>query len=303
MNETSKEECLPCNESCNSCNGPSDILGNGGCNECISAIVDNDSDYSIKRCIRPEKYNCTLITDSNNKIEYYYWTTVPRNLTSHPLRGELVCRKCHSECKGCFTDGSSLNDNCKECRNNYSESTNKCVGECSKTNEYFDKGRNVREFIKYLVIKSLNFISSHLKMCLECHSKCKRSELSKTCRGGEIYDCNEGCAEFKFKLNLSDVINITEIKANEYNISIKESKSENKIHSQIKLVNQMMRKYSGKLKNESLYEIIDSYLDYLLMKKFNLKNDTKDEDVFFCVENCPKHVHYYPKKGFCSKEM
>lgn len=141
-------------------------------------------------------------------------------------------------------------------------------------------------------------------MCLECHSKCKRSKSSKTCRGGEIYDCNEGCAEFKFKLNLSDVINITEIKANEYKIFInKSSKSENNMHSQIKLVNHMMRKYSGNLKNESIYEIFESYLDFLLMKKFNLKNDIKYEDVFFCVENCPKHVHYYPKKDFCSKEM
>jgi hypothetical protein len=270
LNQTSNE-CLPCDESCNSCNGTSDILGNGGCNKCISALVDNDSDYSIKRCIKLEKFNCTLIADSNDKIEYYYWATVPQNLSNHPLRGELVCRKCHSECKGCFTNGSHLNISCKECRNNYSESTNECVSVngCSKANEYFLRGS---------------------KTCFKCHNECKNG-----CRGGDNYQCID-CQKFKLKFN--DLKYIVEKTMEKYNVIKNVSVDD----YEIVFSNRLIEKNAEKLNKENIYELVLGYRDYHITEHFSLYETSLKEDAIFCVSACPLLVPFESQNGFCSKE-
>lgn len=129
-------KCLECNTSCYGCTGPSDTIGPGGCTSCNSALVNNDASYSVIRCIDRNEFNCSASDGAP--------ILVPPDLSSHPMRGKTVCRKCNSECDGCLAKGTILGEGCKKCRNFYSRSMNECVSNCSKNNEYFEKDTNVK---------------------------------------------------------------------------------------------------------------------------------------------------------------
>jgi L1 cell adhesion molecule len=129
--------CLPCHESCFGCTGPKDTIEPGGCTKCASALVQNDDDYTIVKCILRETYEC-----NNN----YFLDLVPPNLKSHPLVGKTVCRECNNECDNCYQNGAHLNTECEKCKNYYSKASNKCVSNCSLNNEYEEPGTKVNTF-------------------------------------------------------------------------------------------------------------------------------------------------------------
>ncbi len=76
---------------------------------------------------------------------------MPSILRDHPLRGKRVCRKCHSECRYCYNDGSM---NCYEC-NNLLSSNGSCVSQCNKANEYLNETLKVSSNSCSLQIKIL----------------------------------------------------------------------------------------------------------------------------------------------------
>lgn len=126
-------QCLPCAESCYSCNGPEETISENGCVDCNSALVDNDSAYTILKCALrencPEGFIPDVIKTKN-----------------HPLKGRIVCRKCNNECDGCVESGVLLNQNCIKCKHFHSNTTNECVNSCSIYNEYIKNGTNVSFF-------------------------------------------------------------------------------------------------------------------------------------------------------------
>lgn len=141
-------------KNCHECSDQSGLFTKNVYNSNSSALVDNDDDYSIISWIQLNDFNCTSIVDSTGNYDYYFWDIVPEWLVKHPLRNRTVCRKCHHECIGCFSNGYRLNENCKECRNFYSNSTNQCVNQCSK-NEYLIQSSKVNILIiKYIIYSS-----------------------------------------------------------------------------------------------------------------------------------------------------
>lgn len=126
-------QCLPCAESCFSCNGPEETLSKNGCVDCTSALVDNDNSYTVLKCMIREQ------------CPYGFFRDIIK-MTSHPLKDRVVCRKCHNECDGCIENGALLNSSCIKCKNFYSNKNNLCVNNCSIHNEYFKDGTNVISF-------------------------------------------------------------------------------------------------------------------------------------------------------------
>ena len=121
-----KKECLPCYKDCYECTGPKETLGPNGCTKCSSALIDNDLDHTIIKCIERDRYNCS---------DSFYSGVVPKYLVNHPLRDKTVCRKCNDECNNCFNEGTELQKACQSCKNYFSTSTKQCVRNCS-ANEY-----------------------------------------------------------------------------------------------------------------------------------------------------------------------
>ena len=114
------------------------------------APIIKDDDYSDTMEDLSNYYDDDEQHDDNYENgggdEYYFWNLVPENLPTHPLKGKTVCRKCNRECAGgCFSNGALLGENCKQCRHFYSNSTNECVSNCSKYNEYPEKGTKVKK--------------------------------------------------------------------------------------------------------------------------------------------------------------
>ncbi len=131
--------CLPCYRDCFGCTGPNKTIEPKGCTKCSSALVDNDSAYTVLKCILLEEYEC----ESNGHF-------IDRvHLPSHPLSGKLVCRKCNDVCDECFKSGDSYiagdsqNSQCKKCKYFVSKSNNKCVFNCTTQNEYTELNTNV----------------------------------------------------------------------------------------------------------------------------------------------------------------
>jgi L1 cell adhesion molecule len=135
-NDPINKLCLPGYRDCFGCTGPNKTIGPKGCTKCSSALVDNDPAYTILKCILLEEFGC----ESNGHfIDHVH-------LTSHPLKGKSVCRKCNDECDGCYKSGDNLNSQCKKCKYFLSKSNNRCVFNCTAHNEYTELNTKVFKF-------------------------------------------------------------------------------------------------------------------------------------------------------------
>jgi len=125
---------LPCHKDCYGCSGPNNTITKGGCSQCSSALVENDANYSVIKCIEKDTYLC---------LDKEFSIIVPETLSNHPLRGKQVCRKCHDQCDGCYENGVKLLTQCKKCKNYFSNLTGNCVQNCSSATEYLVKDTKV----------------------------------------------------------------------------------------------------------------------------------------------------------------
>lgn len=151
--DAEKKECLPCAFSCYGCKGPADTIGEKGCTDCNSALVDNDNSFTVLKCIL-----------WNNTCPPGYFHDVV-NLKDHPLKGRDVCKKCHDECDECNGSGNSLSHGCIKCKNFYSKNSNRCVKNCSIYNEHLKVGSNVI-FIFYFKYSKPNFFENQYQKFL-----------------------------------------------------------------------------------------------------------------------------------------
>lgn len=133
--------CEECDKSCDSgCTGPSNKLGEGGCNSCAKAIiVNNSTDLTpVAHCI-PATDECP---------EGFFQVV---NMESHgifkSLYGKPICRRCHNRCKSCtgmgthtsvctcakYVAGEQCEDSCP--RDTYSDERSRrclrCHSECN----------------------------------------------------------------------------------------------------------------------------------------------------------------------------
>lgn len=94
--------CEECDRSCvDGCTGPSNKLGEGGCNSCGKAIINSTDPSFVGHCIRADEL-CP---------EGYYQEYVGPQQPEGPLRSSLgkpVCRKCHHRCKSCTGMGTHV---------------------------------------------------------------------------------------------------------------------------------------------------------------------------------------------------
>jgi hypothetical protein len=266
-----------------------------GYNSISSALVDNDDDYSIIRWIQLNDFNCTSIADSTGNYDYYFWDTVPEWLIKHPLRNRTVCRKCHHECIGCFSNGYRLYENCKECRNFYSNSTNQCVNQCSN-NEYLIQSSkvNINNNIYYIqfVFEPSFFVLLMIKKCYSCNNEC-----SGGCVREDIYDCKD-CRTLK--LRLKDLNSTVAKVADKCGILNANFTLDNDRQNYINLANRLLKECSKQLDYENLFHLVESYRDYYAMRELDLSK-SDESDVNFCVSGCPSQVPNPTVTSFCSK--
>lgn len=94
--------CVECDKSCvDGCTGPSNKLGEGGCNSCGKAIINSTDPSFVGHCIKAED-SCP---------EGYYQEYVGPQQPEGPLKSSLgkpVCRKCHHRCKRCTGMGTHV---------------------------------------------------------------------------------------------------------------------------------------------------------------------------------------------------
>ncbi len=250
------KECLPCYEHCYECTGPGNTIGPGGCTKCSNALVENDFDYSVIKCIASENYTCG---------ENFFTGVVPENLKSHPLKGKKICRKCNDECVNCFDNGVKLHTQCARCRNHFSESHLECVSNCSmQRNEYSLASTNI---------------------CRACNVECKSE---RGCYGPGVHECNECRA---YKLTYKDASRFLD-----YLSMLKSKQSE--------LTTQMNNSLKSQL--EFYKEMIANFLNHKSSQELNYQDgmsEIDEENVVFCVSECPTLMPYKTGDLFCTDSM
>lgn len=131
--------CEECDKSCvDGCTGPSNRLGDGGCNSCGKAVINATNPIFIAQCLKAED-SCP---------EGFYQEYVGPQVEG-PLKsssGKLVCRRCHHRCKACTGMG-----------------THASVCECAK---YI-----VGEQCEDLCPRD-HYADEQLRLCVKCSSEC-----------------------------------------------------------------------------------------------------------------------------------
>lgn len=142
--------CEECDKSCvDGCSGPSDKLGEGGCNSCAKAVINSTDPAFIAYCIKAEE-PCP---------EGYYQEYVGPQAEG-PLKsssGKPVCRKCHHRCKSCTGMGTHVS-----------------VCDCAK----YVAGEQCEDFCPRDY-----FADEHLRHCVKCSTECNG------CTGATEADC------------------------------------------------------------------------------------------------------------------
>lgn len=132
---------------------------------------------------------------------------------------------------------------------------------------------------------------------MPCNDKCREG-----CNNGDVYGCND-CGSFKLTLN--DLTYTVEKAANDCSIEIgKANLSSSYDKNRIELANKLISDCSKDLYNNKLFELIEIYRDYFIMKEFSQDHQVEIEkkSVNFCVNECPIHVPFQTANKFCSRE-
>jgi len=131
--------CEECDKSCiDGCSGPSNKLGEGGCNSCGKAVINGTSPSLVAYCIKADEV-CP---------EGYYQEYVGPQ-PEGPLKsssGKPVCRKCHHRCKSCTGMGTHVS-----------------VCECAK----YVAGEQCEDFCSRDY-----YADEQLRQCIRCSSEC-----------------------------------------------------------------------------------------------------------------------------------
>ncbi|XP_048773673.2 epidermal growth factor receptor-like isoform X3 [Ostrea edulis] len=118
--------CLPCHDNCaEGCTGPSDIVGEGGCNTCELGIEFKELDGK-------SRFRCMLDSESQRCPHNYFLSYVSRQTSSH-LVGSSACFICDEMCDGCHL---SSNLNCIKCK--YVKQDGACRRSC--INMFYEDG-------------------------------------------------------------------------------------------------------------------------------------------------------------------
>lgn len=93
--------CEECDKSCiDGCTGPSNKLGEGGCNSCSKAVINSTDPIIVRYCIKYEE-PCPE--------GYYQEYVAPQAYGTYKFSpGKPVCRKCHHRCKSCTGMGAHV---------------------------------------------------------------------------------------------------------------------------------------------------------------------------------------------------
>lgn len=145
--------CEECDKSCvDGCTGPSNKLGEGGCNSCGKAII-NSTDPSMfnGHCIKADE-----LCPEGYYQEYVGPQQQPEGLLKSSL-GKPVCRKCHHRCKSCTGMGTHVS--VCECANYVAGE--QCEDSCPR--DYFAENQT--------------------RQCIKCSSECNG------CFGPSEADC------------------------------------------------------------------------------------------------------------------
>jgi len=138
-NNNNNNTCEECDKSCaDGCTGPSNRLGEGGCNTCSKAVIDSTDPSLVGHCIRLEE-PCP---------EGFYQEYVGPQ-SEGPLKsssGMPVCRKCHHRCKSCTGMGTHVS-----------------VCECAK----YVAGEQCEDYCPRDY-----FADEQLKHCVKCSPEC-----------------------------------------------------------------------------------------------------------------------------------
>lgn len=270
VNPANGRECLPCYKDCYGCTGPKDTLTVGGCSQCSSAIVGNDADYSVLKCVEREALNCSL---GQNEFPML----VPEAL-EHPLRGKKVCRKCHDQCDGCIDNGVRLGTQCRQCRNYLSDYTGECVKNCSFDREYLQRDT---------------------KICLACHSECKLG-----CHGSGNFECQQ-CRTYQLKL--ADAESLIVAFAAESTYLGGPSFADLSVAAKVKYLEELATEHGadkGSKFIQSRIEIIMNVRQFYYNRYQAINNTVftsgDDAAAVFCVSACPQEFPYKNDDNFCT---
>ncbi|CAI4223107.1 unnamed protein product [Auanema sp. JU1783] len=171
-------QCLSCHPSCQEfgCTGVADFLGEGGCNKCTFALIDENK--NVVRCLWGSEHD---ICQENNLTNYF-------GALTPIIEGveKSYCEKCNDECTTCrFGGNSGKHDECL-CKNYLVIERNEshCHSECTRTT-YMTKKKE----------------SNAYGICEECHQFCDRNY---GCVGGAATDCAR-CAKASITVNETNV--------------------------------------------------------------------------------------------------
>ncbi|WKX90526.1 hypothetical protein Q1695_009401 [Nippostrongylus brasiliensis] len=156
------DECKPCHENCSNlkCTGPGDHLGDGGCTECLYALMSRD--HKVVRCLAAPSIN-----EACRDVVGYYPST------QHVDGVQLVhCDPCDEQCAVCTSSGRNSIANGCVCKG--------YANEMLKDSVCFE-----RCFDSHYVAQPPN--GTQPGICRGCHRLCDRGH---GCTGPTESDCN-----------------------------------------------------------------------------------------------------------------
>ena len=234
VNDTTKGTIDKCHPDCRTCD-KKETQNNTNCNTCLNSkfldlgncldncpnneFIQDPSNTEILSCYCSKNAKCSLCTleslkynlciSCNNKDGYYQKENDETNIDKFvncykdlELQGyylnNYIFKKCYLTCKTCDKYGNKTNNNCLECKNNYTlnEEDKNCYENCNYYH-YYDSNKNYHCTITDQCIADYNKLIKEKK---ECINDCSKDNIYK-------YEYNNICYQLCPENTINSSIN------------------------------------------------------------------------------------------------